>query len=218
MSSESRKQSGVGGKAAATRLRLLDAAARVLGQNGYAGMRLVDVGEVAGVQAPAIYYHFRSKEEMAGEVLREGLVRSRRYLLDSLSEHEGAHPMDRLGVAIEAHLRIATERSDYAAAASLRTSGEIPPAIQGLCRPDERAYARVWKGLLTEAKEAGLLRDQIEVSTAQLMLLGALNAIADSWKPGQRDVDSVARTAILMLLNGLSEHVSARSDATERVG
>ena len=53
-----------GGKAAATRRRLLDAAAHVLAEKGFAGMRLSDVGEVAGVQAPAIYYHFSNKEDM----------------------------------------------------------------------------------------------------------------------------------------------------------
>jgi len=199
-----------GGKAAATRIRLLDAAARELGQRGYAGTRLTDIGEAAGVQAPAIYYHFSNKEELAGEVLREGLSRARQFLLDSLSAHKNDSPLARLSVAIAAHLRLATEQSDYAAAASLRQSGEMPVAVQKACRPEEIAFARVWKELLTEAKEAGLLRDDLEVRTAQIMLLGALNAIGDTWKPSRGRVDEIIHGAQTLLLNGLSAEAGAQ--------
>src|SRR5580658_9755553 len=85
-----------GGKAAATRRRLLDAAALVLAEKGFTGMRLSDVGEVAGVQAPAIYYHFNNKEELAGEVFITGLVRSRATLEEVLALHENDDALDRL--------------------------------------------------------------------------------------------------------------------------
>jgi AcrR family transcriptional regulator len=204
--------SPAGGKAAATRLRLVDAAARVLAQRGYSGTRLVDVAEVAGVQAPAIYYHFSNKEQLAIEVIRAGLIRSRRYLLAALAGHEGDDPIERLGVAIEAHLRIATEERD-SAAASLRRSGEVPESVRALCRPEERAYAREWKKLLTDAQQAGMIREGLDLATAQTMILGALNTFAETWKPSRGKIEDALRSARLLVLNGLSDQVGARSGA-----
>jgi AcrR family transcriptional regulator len=197
----------VGTKAANTRGRLLDAAAQVLGQRGYAGTRMGDVGDVAGVQAAAIYYHFSNKEELAGEVFREGLVRSRQNLQDALARVEGAGALERLAVAIESHVRLGTEQSAYTAAAALRRTGEVPPSVQARCRPDERAYSLIWRGLLLDVKSAGVLRPDTDLMTAQTMLLGALNAIAYSWKPGRQRIDEVVATALQMMLNGLSAAV-----------
>jgi AcrR family transcriptional regulator len=206
-----------GGKAAATRVRLLDAAAKVLSERGYAATRLADVGEVAGVQGPAIYYHFGSKEDLVAEVFREGLTHARGYLLAALAANEGDDPVERLAVAIDAHLRVAIERSDYAAAASLRKTGEVPPAVQALCRPDERAYEQVWKGLLANAQKADVLRGDLDVPTVQTLLLGALNAIAYSRRRTRPLVEVVIKSAQHMILNGLCNDSDRWSDPGRRV-
>ena len=51
-------------KSAATRVRILDAAAQVLSAKGYAGLRLTDVAAQAEIQAPAIYYYYASRDEL----------------------------------------------------------------------------------------------------------------------------------------------------------
>jgi TetR/AcrR family transcriptional regulator, cholesterol catabolism regulator len=194
-----------GGKAAATRRRLLDAAAQVLADKGFTGMRLSDVGEVAGVQAPAIYYHFSNKEELASEVFMAGLVHCRLTLENTLKTHEDDDPLERLAVAIDAHLRMSARQSDYARAWIHRITGDVPAQVQELCQPDERAYARVWARLIGEAKEAGLLRDDIDAKVAQQLLIGALNALSFSWKAGRTpSVDAVVLSAQQILLSGLS--------------
>jgi TetR/AcrR family transcriptional regulator, cholesterol catabolism regulator len=193
-----------GGKAAATRRRLLDAAAHVLAEKGFAGMRLSDVGEVAGVQAPAIYYHFSNKEDLATEVFVAGLIRCRVTLENTLKAREDDDPLERLAIAIDAHLRMTARQSDYARAWMHRITGDVPAQVQELCQPDERAYARVWTRLITEAKEAGLLRDDIDAKVAQQLVVGALNALSFAWKPGRSSVDAVVLSAQQILLSGLS--------------
>ena len=206
-----------GGKAAATRLRLLDAAAHVLAEKGFAGMRLSDVGEVAGVQAPAIYYHFSNKEDLAGEVFVAGLIRCRLTLESTLRAHEGEDPLERLAIAIDAHLRMTARQSDYARAWMHRITGDVPAQVQELCQPDERAYGRVWTRLITEAKDAGLLRDDIDAKVAQQLVIGALNALSFTWKPGRTSVDVLALSAQQILLSGLSfeERDWSRFDSSE---
>jgi len=46
------------------RMQILEAAARVFPQKGYAATTLQDIAQAAGVSASAIYQHFRSKEDL----------------------------------------------------------------------------------------------------------------------------------------------------------
>ncbi|MGA2123420.1 MAG: TetR family transcriptional regulator [Acidimicrobiales bacterium] len=198
----------VGGKAAATRQRILDAAAQVLAERGFSGMRLADVGVVAGIQAPAIYYHFSNKDELAVEVFVTGLARCRTNLDAVLKEYEADDPLERLALAIDAHLRLCARYPDYTRAWIHRVSGGAPEHVQDQCRADERAYTRIWTRLIAEAKAAELLRDDVDAKVAQQLVLGALNALVATWRAGRTaPVDTVVANAQLVLLSGLSTEV-----------
>lgn len=47
-----------------TRARLLDAAAKVLGETGYGGLAVSTVARMAGVAQPTFYVHFRDKDDL----------------------------------------------------------------------------------------------------------------------------------------------------------
>src|SRR2546430_14186798 len=51
-------------KSEETRERLLDAAAKVFRDKGYAGARLSDIAELAEMHTPGVYYYFPSKEDL----------------------------------------------------------------------------------------------------------------------------------------------------------
>ncbi len=202
---KSNDRAAEGGKAAATRVRLLDAAAKVLADKGFNGMRLSDVGDVAGVQAPAIYYHFSNKEELAGEVFICGFANARATLERVLDEHHDDDALDRLAHAIDAHLRLTVRSSDYARAAAHRLRGDVPVSVLERCRPAEKAYGLLWSRLFADAHEQGLLQGDVDLKLAQNMLIGALHAITLSWKPTRTPpVDVVVASAQQMLLSGLA--------------
>src|ERR1700759_1949579 len=97
-------------KSALTRARILDAAAHVLSANGYAGLRLTDVAAEAEIQAPAIYYHYASKDGPVEEVMGAGVADMREHVAPALSAlPDGTPPLERLVAAVEAHLRHALE-------------------------------------------------------------------------------------------------------------
>jgi AcrR family transcriptional regulator len=90
-------------KSERTRERLLLAAASTLSRLGYAGMRLADVGEEAGVQAPAIYYYWPSREQLIEEVVTVGTTRLREYVAAALAAAPPeATALDRLDIAVQA--------------------------------------------------------------------------------------------------------------------
>ena len=53
-----------------TRQRIIEEAAPIFNQRGYAGCSMQDVMEATGLEKGGIYRHFESKEELAAEAFK----------------------------------------------------------------------------------------------------------------------------------------------------
>jgi len=189
-------------KSAQTRQRILDAAAEVLSRKGYAGTRLADVATVAGVQAPAIYYYFSSRDELVEEVMWVGAHTVRLHVEEELAAlDEDASPMDRLMVAVDAHLRYELQVSDYATA-SIRNAGHVPEHVRERPAAEEGLYSRLWRELFVAAQHAGEVRADLDINVFRMLLLGAMNWVVEWWNPRTRSLDELVRTAQDMVRHG----------------
>lgn len=189
-------------KSEQTRQRILDAAAEVLSRKGYAGTRLADVAAVAGVQAPAIYYYFSSRDVLVEEVMWEGAHRVRLHVEETLAAlPDDSTAMDRLLVAVDAHLRYELQVSDYATA-SIRNAGHVPEQLRVRPAAEEALYSRLWRDLFVAAQQAGEVRADLDVNTFRLLLLGAMNWVVEWWNPRTRSLDELVATAQGMVRHG----------------
>lgn len=190
-------------KAQRTRARILDAAARVLSVKGYAGTRLTDVAQQAELQAPAIYYYFKSRDDLIEEVMFCGISDLRKYLQDALDAlPAGVGSMDRIMVAVESHLQHELELSDYARA-SIRNSGQIPDHLKTRQKKEEAAYDRIWRGLMKNAVADGQIRSDLDDRLAQALVLGALNWAAEWWDPRRNSVQTMVDNAKVFVRHSL---------------
>jgi AcrR family transcriptional regulator len=172
---EGKGSEDVGSKSARTRERILDAAAHVLSRKGYAGTRLSDVADQAEIQAPAIYYYFPSRDDLIEEVMWSGIAHMREHMARVMAAlPPDADPLDRIDAAVEAHLRYALEISDYTTA-SIRNAGQVPEAIAVRHTAEASQYGDIWRKLLQDADNAGLLRPDLDPMAARMLVLGALN-------------------------------------------
>ncbi|WP_460800910.1 TetR/AcrR family transcriptional regulator [Microbacterium sp. GXF6406] len=182
-------------KSARTRQRILDAAAQVLSRKGYAGTRLTDVAEAAGVQAPAIYYYFASRDELVEEVMWAGAHRVRVHVEEVLAElDDAATPSDRILVAVDAHLRYELQISDYTTA-SVRNAGQVPEHLRVRPAAEEGAYSSLWRELFLTAQDAGELREGVDINVFRLLLLGSMNWAVEWWNPRTRSLDDLVHGA-----------------------
>lgn len=203
-----------GPKSARTRERILSAAAHVLSRKGYAGTRLADVADQANVQAPAIYYYFASREALVEEVMWTGIARMRHHLGQVLAAlPPGTGPMARIDAAVAAHLRYALDISDYTTAA-IRNAGQVPEYIRIRYADEAAKYGEIWRGLLHDAAQAGLLRCDLEPMAARMLVLGALNWAAEWWNPRRGSLDTLVRTAQTLVRSGLSAGPGPRAGST----
>lgn len=192
-------------KSARTRRRIVDAAAQVLVRRGYAGTRLSDVADVAQVQAPAIYYYFSSRDDLIDEAVKVGLDRASALLTEALDDAAGLPAVERIRVAVAAHLNTLLTHSDHAAAA-IRTVPQMPEQMRQRHRRAQRAYLDLWRDLLTEARAEGDLDPALEPRTALMVVIGALNWTAEWWDPSRGSLEDVIATAQRLVLDGFARH------------
>lgn len=196
-------------KSGQTRRRILDAAAHVLSAKGYAGLRLNDVAAHAELQAPAIYYYYPSRDDLIEEVMWVGIADMRRHVIAVLEDlPTDVSALDRLLAAVEAHLRHELEISDYTTAA-IRNAGQVPPGIRKRQLLEEQRYGEVWRRLINDTARSGQLRADLDLYTAQMLVLGALNWAVEWWDPRRGSMETVVANAQSFVRHGLAE----RSDA-----
>jgi AcrR family transcriptional regulator len=69
---------GEGGNAGSTRSRILDAAARLFVERGFAGTSVREIAAAIGISNPSLYHHFSSKGDLLEQLLAEPLARSQK--------------------------------------------------------------------------------------------------------------------------------------------
>src|SRR5262245_18145902 len=117
-------------KALVTRQAVLDAAARLFRQRGYAAPSLRDIADAAGIQAGSLYYHFDSKEHIVAEVLRVGVESVLEGVSSAVARARAAvgRGVVLLEAAIRGHLEALLTHGDYTSA-NVRILGHVPPTV-----------------------------------------------------------------------------------------
>jgi TetR/AcrR family transcriptional regulator, cholesterol catabolism regulator len=184
---------------------ILDAAAKVFSQHGFADVRLSDIAAVAGTQAGSLYYHFKSREELVDQVLIEGV---NGIFSDVVARIEAlgpnADPCAKLACGIRAHLETMLELNDYSSA-HMRIVNQVPRAIRAGHLKRQRAYMQYWRELFAEVANAKLIRVGLDVSVARMMLLGMLNWTIEWYRPDRLNATEIAQQTVDLLLHGLLE-------------
>jgi AcrR family transcriptional regulator len=196
-------------KSARTRKRILDAAARAFRDKGYAGTRLADVAELAGMRTGSLYYHFKTREELVDEVLRLGLqIAAEQHQRAMAALGPDASALDRLRTAMRVHMKNALEVTDYIAAAN-RIDDELPHEIRRRHLIDLIRYGEFWNDLLADAVERGEIRSDLDLFTTRMLMLGALNTAVEWYNPRRGpSLETVVAEATTLFVDGLTIGVS----------
>ncbi|MBN9742717.1 MULTISPECIES: TetR/AcrR family transcriptional regulator [unclassified Amycolatopsis] len=190
-------------KSAATRRRVVEAAARVLMNRGYAGTRLSDIAEEAELQAGSLYYYFDSKEQLVEEVLRYGVQFTQAHVratLDQLPEDAGAG--DRLDAAVTGFLEAILDLGELSPA-HVHSFRQIPPDMQERLHPVRRSFGRLWKELVEAAVESGDVRDDIDPHLLQQHIINTLELAPRLTVRKQRSARELADIMRALIFSGV---------------
>ena len=184
---------------------VLDHAARLFRERGYAETSLRDIAAASGMKTASLYYHFSCKEEIVTEVLNMGVATVFDEVVRRVDALGGrAAPAQRLHAAISAHLHALLEQDNYTGA-NIRIFGHVPPHVRAATMPLRDEYENWWRGLLAGAAQAGAIRPGTDLQAVRLLLLGAMNWTVEWHRPGQgkTGVEAIARSLTTMVLQGV---------------
>ncbi len=188
-------------EAKASRRQILDCAARLFREQGYAAVSLRDIAAASGMKAGSLYHHFVSKEEIVAEMLNIGVQTvfgEVRRAIEAAGDVPAAHLIE---TAVRAHLRSIFEFGDYTGA-SIRIFGHVPARVRDATIGERDAYERYWVALLARGARLGDLRGDIDLTLLRLFLFGAMNWALEWYKPGRLDLDGIARQLGEIILHG----------------
>ena len=149
------------------RAHILDAAARLISERGYAGTSVDDVIRAAELSGKSHFYHyFKSKEELGFEVLDRQFSRFAERGLAILREPM-IEPLDRLSLFIDTLVALQREREARNGSPFGNLAGEMADAHEGFRRRLDVVFEQ-WAGQLQSLLWE--LRDQLRegVDTARL--------------------------------------------------
>lgn len=190
-------------KSDATRQRILDAAAYVFQKKGYALARLSDIAKRAKTQTGSIYYYFASREAIVAEVLRVANERTAAFVNGHIAALPAGAPVrDRIEAAIHGHFAIVLS-GDHYASAHMRIFDQTPKKVREHFLRVLDENAEVWRDLFAEARDAGVIRTDVDLSVMRLLLLGMMNWSIEWYKPGKLTVEQIARQATILFLEGV---------------
>lgn len=190
-----------------TRNDILDAAAQLLSEDGYAGTALEKIGRVAGLARGTIYAHFPSGRE---EIVRCAYLRQ-------------AEAVIQRGKALRADVHGAPERIAALARALTEASADPRGRFYGVMGPDlatvlagvtgsaSRSFENFIRDDLAAARTAGGLGPTADIEALTIALSGALRASGARAAADPGCIEAQVE-AIRLLVRGL---LSAHQTSTE---
>lgn len=198
-----------------TRAHIVECAAELFADWGYAGASISDIAAAAGISKPALYHHFTGKDELFTEIVvsvLSGMLENARAAIAGTQD-----PAERLRVFMRAHADYFEQnRNGYIAAQlgfrGLRSQRERDRALEY-----RDGYEQLLRGILCEARDAGALVVD-DVAVAGRLVLSSLNWMA-RWYHAKGDLRArdFADQYATMLLEGFYPRLGAtRSEGRGR--
>lgn len=183
--------------------RVLDAAAKIFRDNGYAGTTMRAIAESADLKAGSIYYHYKSKDELIAAMLDQGINSVISSVEGELAALDDNTPSKvRIKCAIRAHIRAIIAHGDYTLA-TRRVFGQVPEEIRTKNLQLRDHYGTIWQDILETAKERDELRPNSDTTLARLFILGALNWTAEWFNPKGRSIEEISEEFSAIVCGGL---------------
>lgn len=156
--------------------RLLNAAAELFVHKGFARTTVRDIAAAVGILSGSIFHHFRSKEEILCQVMREVTVFARARMADAVAREES--PQQKLRACILCELEAIHGRAVPGFTILVSEWRSLGAANQALVLGLREDYERLWREVLDEAT------GMADPALARRLLQGALAHTYHWFRPG----------------------------------
>lgn len=180
---------------------LLERAARLFAERGYSATSLEDVARQTGMSRPALYYYFKSKEDVLARLV-EGLIASSELALERIRAESSGQPDERLRVAVEALIGPIVEAPSRFRLL-ITYEAELPDLLARRYLDIRRRIVREVGAIVAAGMGSGIFRQADERITT-FTVLGMCNWVAWWYEPSRyRDVGGLAAEIAEMAIASL---------------
>lgn len=193
------------------RRAMLDTAAELFAERGFAGTNLKDLADALGMSRPGLYYHFPSKEKLLEALIEEVTVSAERYLA-GLSAGLDQDPEEALRqIVYGATLWVLDNHVLFRVLD--RSDAEIPADLRASHNLSKKAILEHFTNILRRGMDAGVF-SPIDPHVAALSLAGMRNWTAWWYRPGGRlSREQIANTIAEMSVRAVVRPDVPRSPA-----
>lgn len=180
-----------------TREKLLSQAVKLFLKKGYDKTSTRDIAKAVGIQAPGIYYYFKSKKEILSELNEESWEKFRRMILDKAEELD--EPEDRIKLYIRNMIKYQLELGER----TLILDDSVTTKNVGSRKSYEKVVFHFLRNNLQELADRRGIENPIDPSLAAFSLYAMVARVYQWYKPsGQMKVDDLAEQMIRLFMEG----------------
>lgn len=163
---------------------ILAAAARLFRASGYASTSMQEIADAVGLSRPALYYHFKNKEELLGSLIEGMTVRTQREAARIVQSAGGDDHATTLRTMVRAQALWILQHPQHFAVVQ-RDEASLPEHLRTIQDDAKRDLLHSFCKQITSGIAAGQFR-QIEPTIAALCMFGMCNATIQWFRPGGR--------------------------------
>ncbi|WP_431218774.1 ScbR family autoregulator-binding transcription factor [Leifsonia xyli] len=197
-------------RAQVTRDTIVGGAAAVFGRRGYGLASIADIAEAAGVTKGALYFHFRSKDELARAVIAEQHRRTMAAAAEVVEENRPALETMVLLSAVLARQLL----TDPVVQAGIRLTNDVAYLDEPVLEPYQD-WLRTSEDLFRRATEQGDLRPEVDPAMLAAVVVASYTGVqlVSETFTGRKDLVQRVRELWIVLLPGI-----VPADRLERLG
>jgi len=189
-------------KSQVTRQLILQAAAGLFREKGYAAVSLRDIADAVNMKTGSLYYHFDSKESLVEEILTLGTQGAMAASMEAVAAlGQSADPVDKLEAVFSAHTRFLHHEEDFASA-NLKILNQVPPAIRERHVRQDREYGDFVAAIIDEIAQTHGLAPGMDRSVLRMLCFGAMNWSISWFDPKGHSPAEIAGQLMTMVRRG----------------
>lgn len=171
---------------------ILSAAAELFRVRGYASTSMQEIADAVGLSRPALYYHFKNKEELLGSLVEDVTVRTQREAARIAEAAVGSNHAETLGTMMRAQALWILRHPQHFAVVQ-RDEASLPEHLRAIQDIAKRDLLDRFRSVIAAGVEAGQFR-RTEPTIAALCMFGMCNSTIQWFRPnGRLSQEQVAR-------------------------
>ncbi|UCZ52195.1 TetR family transcriptional regulator [Bacillus shivajii] len=184
--------------------QIIDAAVKVIAENGYHHSQVSKIAKEAGVADGTIYLYFKNKEDILISLFEEKMGTFVEKSKDHLEQETSIER--KMLLLIEMHLRQLEDDYDLAIVTQLELR-QSNIALRNRINEVLKGYLGLIDSILEEGLEVGYFNENLDRRIARQIIFGAIDEVVTNWvmKDHRYNLVALAEPLNATLLNGLKK-------------